>query len=468
MEDIEVAEMRVRHVQANLDTFMKVLDRAKTRFLPGNCISTPIQIEEENVKKEDDLLIDTPPLQMNNDVEEIAILPPNTKQTGNKIKTKGNNAKNIIVDLNAEVSNVKVNSNEKVNIKKNVIGQKRSSETTSSINLSNKRSKNDVDVSPPNPIINDNMKQVNQDHLTVTKPSESNEGNNPVNTTDVINTASCTNPTSTLLSSKQYRDELANKIYQIRSQQPSPKKFDINDGLCLALKEIMNIEIKRHPKNGYIESKKFKNHLISNVMKNIKDIKYASWNNMQIIVNEIYLLDREYQKQQLDKDNNNNIISERQRIQLINDATTLNRLDGIKENKISEIENAIINKTVKKMDNIFKQSDIQSKVIKIQKEIKKSSKIQEEYRERRKQLVTRALEVDNIVKQNVSAGSVRAKDKKIAGKVRDDNNEEVVINNSPIVLETKKITNTKTSVEISKNNKVTDVKVMVSILCYIL
>ena len=68
MEDIENAEMRARHVQANIETFQKVLEHAKKRFLPGNSISTPLKIEKDVLNKEDDLLMDTPPLQNNDDV----------------------------------------------------------------------------------------------------------------------------------------------------------------------------------------------------------------------------------------------------------------------------------------------------------------------------------------------------------------------------------------------------------------
>ena len=486
MEDIEVAEMRVRHVQANLDTFQKVLDYAKTRFLPNYCVSTPIKIEKVITNKENDLLKDTPSLKNNDEVVVLDLKPAAiTKHTGKNKKTGGHNTNNIVVDLIAEendevevlavkppitkhtrsnnrtigknTDNIVLNNNDNNNIKKNVKGQKRSNEATINANLSNKRNKNDVKL--------DNVKQLNPDNYATTNTSEgtinqlnpdSKEGNNHVIETVVLNTASCTNATSTLLNSMAYREQLVDKIIDLRNKIPPDAQFDVNDALHLTLREIFAIEIKRHPNNAYIESKSFKNHLISNIMKNKNDSKYMSWNTMQIIVNEIYLLDKSYQKQQLDKDNNKKNVSERKRIQLINDATTLNRLEGIKQNNISEIENELVTKSLKKMDNIVKQSekDILSKVSIQHKEIKKVSKIQEDYRERRKRDL-------DFIKQNESTGAVRVKDKKIAGKVCDDNNignnnvmvvQDVGKNNSPILLEKKKNPSTKTNVEISKND----------------
>ena len=426
MDDIDVSEMRVRHLQASLTTFQKVLDFAKQRFLPGYCISTPIKIEKDIMNKEDDLLIDTPPLQNNDDVDVLALIPSNTQHTGTNNKSLGHNTNNIIDDLNAEQNIVTLNNNDKNNIKKNVKGQKRSNESTSKGSLSNKRSKNDVvsertrvqltsdDVSPPNPIISDNVQQQNPDILSPPNPSEcsinqlksdSKEGNNHVIPTDVSITASSTNPTSTLLNRAEYREQLANKIINLRDKLPSDKKFDVNDALRLTLKEVMDLEIKRHPDNAYIESKLFKNNLISNIMQNKDDSKYVSCNPMQMIVHELYLLDRSYQKQKLHKENNKKIVSERQRIQVINDATTLKRLEGIKGNTTSEIDHEIVTKTVKKMDKIVNQpeNEIFLKISMKQNEMKKVSKIQEDYRERRKQLVTREKELD-VIKHNESTG----------------------------------------------------------------
>lgn len=187
-------------------------------------------------------------------------------------------------------------------------------------------------------------------------------------------------------------------------------------------------------------------------MKNKGEIKYRSWTTMQIVVNEIYLLDRSYQKQLLNKDNNPRIVAERKRIQLLHDATTLNRLEGKKNNNNLEIENAIIDKSVKKMDNIAKQSekDLLIKISMKQKENKKVSKIQEEYRERRKQQIIPANAIDDS-KENENSSGVIVEDKKIAGRVRGDNNGS---------------NNTKMNVEISKKNKVNVVKDIVSNFCF--
>jgi hypothetical protein len=370
MEDIENAEMRARHVQANIETFQKVLDFAKKRFLPGNCISTPLKIEEDIINKEDDVLIDTPPLQNNDDVEVLAVTPANTKHTGINNKTLGKNTNNIIVDLDAEHIILKDNNDDKNNIKKNVKGQKRSNENSSNATLSNKRSKKDMeserkrnqlvrdDVPSKNPTLSDKVvKQNNPDQLAPPNPIEGNinqknldskECNNPTITTDVSITPSCTNPTSKLLNTQEYRESLANKISTLWDRLPPDAKFDVNDALNLTMKEIIAIEIKRHPNNAYIESKLFKNNLISNILKNKVESKYKSWTTMQIVVNEIYLLDKSYQKQLLNKDNNKKIVSERKRIQLLYDATTLNRLEGKKENNNSEIVNAIVAKMEKK------------------------------------------------------------------------------------------------------------------------
>ena len=104
------------------------------------------------------------------------------------------------------------------------------------------------------------------------------------------------------------------------------------------------------------------------------------------------------------------------------------------------------------MDNIAKQSekDILIKISTKQKEIKKVSKIQEEYRERRKQQIIPANAIDDS-KVNENTSDLIVEDKKIAAKVRGDNNAS---------------NNTKMNVEISKKNKVNVVKVIVSNLCF--
>ena len=172
-------------------------------------------------------------------------------------------------------------------------------------------------VSAPNPVVHNNVKLLNPDDFAPPNPSEGNINqlnpdskvvNNPVIPTAVTITTSCTNRTSTLLSSKEYREQLATKIIKVQKELPPGEKLNINNALNLTLKDIMAIEIKRHPNNAYIESKMFKNNLISNIMKNKGDSKYASSLAIQIIINEIYLLDKAYQKQQLNKDNNKKII----------------------------------------------------------------------------------------------------------------------------------------------------------------
>jgi hypothetical protein len=103
------------------------------------------------------------------------------------------------------------------------------------------------------------------------------------------------------------------------------------------------------------------------------------------------------------------------------------------------------------MDNIVKQSekDILIKISMKQKENKKVSKIQEEYRERRKQQIIPAKVIDDSKENETTSGEI-VEDKKIAGRVRGDNNAS---------------NNTKMNVEISKKNKVNDVQVIVSNLC---
>jgi hypothetical protein len=464
MEDIENAEMRARHVQANIETFQKVLDHAKKRFLPGNCISTPLTIEKDVLNKEDDVLMNTPPLQNNDDVEVLSVTPPNTKHTGKKYKTIGNNTNNINDDLDAEQIIEQVNNNDKNIIQKNVKLQKRLNETTSNATMSNKRSKKDVefdkkrnqvaseDVAPPNPIISNKAPPNPTEGNIDEQNRDSKVCNNPTITTDVSSTTTFTNPTSTLLNSKEYREQLANKISTYWDRLPPDATFDVNDALTLTIREIIAIEIKRHPDNEYIESNLFKNNVIRNIINNKGEIKYQYCTTMQIVVNEIYLLDRSYQKQLANKDNNPRIVAERKRIQLLHDATTLNRLEGKKENNKLEIENAIVDKSVKKMDNIAKQSekDILIKISTKQKEIKKVSKIQEEYRERRKQQIIPANAIDDS-KVNENTSDLIVEDKKIAAKVRGDNNAS---------------NNTKMNVDNSKKNKVNVVKVIVSNLCF--